>query len=80
MVEDTFRGNKLTDEFIEKVNSAISKAEDAKNRGKLDESLGYADEALDTLSDVSENSEVRKLREKVYWLKGDIYCPACVST
>lgn len=72
MVEDTFRENKLTDEFIGKVNSAISKAEDAKNRGKLDESLSYADEALDMLSDISENSEVRKLKEKVYWLKGDI--------
>lgn len=72
MVGDVFEGNKLPDDFNQKVRETLDKAKEAEDMRKYDEALTYSDEALDILSNLPESPEARKLRTEALWLKGDV--------
>ena len=72
MVQNTFRENRLTDDFVRKITEALDKADAARRKGNMGEASNYSDEALKALADVPESPEARKLRKRALWLKGDI--------
>jgi RNA polymerase sigma-70 factor (ECF subfamily) len=72
MVEDTFKENKLPQNFTKRVKEALDKAQEAMVRGNLGKASDYSDEALEVLAGVPESPEARKLRKRALWLKGDI--------
>ncbi|MFC1713810.1 sigma-70 family RNA polymerase sigma factor [Candidatus Poribacteria bacterium] len=71
MVGDMFEGNKLPDDFTQKVRKTLDKAKEAEGKKEYIEALTYSDEALDILSNVPEGSEVRELKTEALWLKGN---------
>jgi RNA polymerase sigma factor (sigma-70 family) len=73
LVEDTFKDNKLPDNFIQKVEKALGKAQKAKDKGDFDKALVYSDEALDTLAGLPRSPEARRLQKEALWLKGDTF-------
>ena len=70
-VGDMFEGNKLPDDFTQKVRETLDKAKEAEGKREYVEALTYSDEALDILSNLPEGYEVRKLKTEALWLKGD---------
>lgn len=72
MVEDTFKENKLPQNFTKRVEEALDKAQEAMVGGNLGKASDYSDEALEVLASVPEIPEARKLRKRALWLKGDI--------
>jgi len=72
MVEDTFKENRLPQNFTKRVEEALGKAQEAMVGGNLGKASDYSDEALEALASVPESPEARKLRKRALWLKGDI--------
>jgi len=54
LIEDTFKSNKLPDDFIQKVRDIIEKGKSYMHRGNMGEALNYSDEALNTLQGLPE--------------------------
>ena len=71
MVEGTFKSNSLPDDFTKKVKESLDKGYAARRKGNLGAALTYSDEILDALASVPKGPEVRKLRKKALWLKGE---------
>ncbi len=72
MLEDTFKENRLPQNFTKRVKETLDRARKAMVRGNLGKASDYSDEALKALASVPESTEARKLRKRALWLKGDI--------
>jgi RNA polymerase sigma-70 factor (ECF subfamily) len=71
MVQNTFRENRLTDDFVRKIREALDKADAARRKGNMEEASNYSDEALDALADLPESPQARKLRKEALWIKAE---------